>query len=154
MAPTPFSARRLLGGAIAGGLAVAGLAACGSSDSSSPSSTATSSAATSTTAAAPAAAGSGSRATLNADAGGALSFNTTKLTVQAGAVTVAMSNPAGSGVPHGIALSGNGVNRAGAVVQPGATSTLKLALKPGTYTFFCPVPGHEAAGMKGTLVAR
>ncbi|MFX8320210.1 plastocyanin/azurin family copper-binding protein [Acinetobacter baumannii] len=24
--------------------------------------------------------------------------------------------------------------------------------KPGRYTFFCPIPGHEAAGMKGTLV--
>jgi hypothetical protein len=25
---------------------------------------------------------------------------------------------------------------------------------PGTYTFHCPVPGHEAAGMKGTLTVR
>ena len=23
--------------------------------------------------------------------------------------------------------------------------------KPGTYTFFCAIPGHEAAGMKGTI---
>jgi uncharacterized cupredoxin-like copper-binding protein len=24
-------------------------------------------------------------------------------------------------------------------------------LKPGTYTFFCTVPGHRAAGMQGTI---
>jgi uncharacterized cupredoxin-like copper-binding protein len=27
-------------------------------------------------------------------------------------------------------------------------------LKPGTYTFFCSVPGHEQGGMKGTLVVK
>jgi nitrite reductase (NO-forming) len=26
--------------------------------------------------------------------------------------------------------------------------------RPGTYTFVCAQPGHEAAGMKGTIVAR
>jgi uncharacterized cupredoxin-like copper-binding protein len=29
---------------------------------------------------------------------------------------------------------------------------LTLTLKPGTYTFYCTVPGHAAAGMKGKLV--
>jgi plastocyanin len=24
--------------------------------------------------------------------------------------------------------------------------------EPGTYTFFCAIPGHEAAGMKGEIV--
>ena len=28
------------------------------------------------------------------------------------------------------------------------------ALKPGKYSFYCPVPGHEAAGMKGTLIVK
>jgi uncharacterized cupredoxin-like copper-binding protein len=27
-------------------------------------------------------------------------------------------------------------------------------LKAGTYTFFCSVDGHEAAGMKGTLTVK
>jgi uncharacterized cupredoxin-like copper-binding protein len=27
-------------------------------------------------------------------------------------------------------------------------------LKPGTYEFYCPVPGHEQAGMKGTLTVQ
>jgi plastocyanin len=34
-----------------------------------------------------------------------------------------------------------------------ANATLTV-LQPGTYTYVCAQPGHEAAGMKGTLVAR
>jgi uncharacterized cupredoxin-like copper-binding protein len=33
----------------------------------------------------------------------------------------------------------------------GGTKTLKVQLKPGTYTFFCSVPGHRDGGMQGTL---
>jgi len=33
----------------------------------------------------------------------------------------------------------------------GGSKTLTLNLKPGTYTFYCSVPGHRQAGMEGTL---
>jgi uncharacterized cupredoxin-like copper-binding protein len=33
----------------------------------------------------------------------------------------------------------------------GGSKTLVVHLKPGTYTFYCSVPGHRAAGMQGTL---
>jgi uncharacterized cupredoxin-like copper-binding protein len=36
----------------------------------------------------------------------------------------------------------------------GATKTLTLSLKPGTYKFFCSVPGHRMAGMEGTLTVK
>jgi uncharacterized cupredoxin-like copper-binding protein len=36
-------------------------------------------------------------------------------------------------------------------VFTGGSKTLTVTLKPGTYTFFCTVPGHRQAGMEGTL---
>jgi uncharacterized cupredoxin-like copper-binding protein len=89
---------------------------------------------------------------LSADPTGALKFNVTTLHAKAGKVTMVMANPAGSGVPHGISVEGHGVDQDGAIVKSGGTSTVTVTLKPGTYSFYCPVPGHEAAGMKGTLV--
>jgi uncharacterized cupredoxin-like copper-binding protein len=36
----------------------------------------------------------------------------------------------------------------------GGSRTLSLTLKPGTYKFYCTVPGHRAAGMEGTLTVQ
>jgi len=33
----------------------------------------------------------------------------------------------------------------------GETATGKVKLKAGKYTFYCDIPGHESAGMQGTL---
>lgn len=86
---------------------------------------------------------------LNADKA-ALKFNKSFLKAPAGTVTLVMSNPAP--LPHNIALKGKGIKTVlGKIVLKGGTSTVKATLKKGTYTFFCSVPGHEAAGMKGTL---
>ncbi len=147
--------RPLAGAAIVLASALA-LAACGSSSSSSDSSTAaggaygSASTEATTTAAAPAAAGA-STVKLSADANGALAFNTKTLTAKAGTVTLDMANPGSSGLPHAIAVEGNGVDKSGATVQPGGSSKVTVTLKPGTYQFYCPVPGHKAAGMEGTL---
>jgi uncharacterized cupredoxin-like copper-binding protein len=43
------------------------------------------------------------------------------------------------------------VNEKGPTVIGGGRSTVTATLKAGTYTFYCSVPGHEQAGMRGTL---
>ncbi len=86
---------------------------------------------------------------LAADPTGALKFDKTKLTAKSGRVTIAMVND--SPVAHDIAVEGEGLTEQGPVVKNGGTSTLTVFLKPGTYTFFCNIDDHEAAGMKGTL---
>ncbi|MBI2983166.1 MAG: cupredoxin domain-containing protein [Chloroflexi bacterium] len=41
------------------------------------------------------------------------------------------------------------------LIQPGKSATRTIGpLKPGTYEFFCSVPGHKDAGMKGQLVVK
>ena len=41
------------------------------------------------------------------------------------------------------------------VAAMGATNTMEFTpTKPGTHEFFCAVPGHKDAGMKGTLVVK
>jgi uncharacterized cupredoxin-like copper-binding protein len=125
------------------------LGACGSSSSDSSSSSTPSTTAATTTPAAAAAGGAASTVTLAADPSGALKFDKPALAAKAGKVTIDLTNP--SPLPHAIAIEGNGVDQKGQTVTTGGHSTVTVDLKPGTYSFYCPVPGHEAGGMKGTL---
>jgi uncharacterized cupredoxin-like copper-binding protein len=86
--------------------------------------------------------------TLSADPDGGLTFNKTRITVRHGIVKLVMTNPKGSGLPHGIAIVHHGK---GKIVDPGEKSSVKAKLAKGTYTYYCPFPGHKAAGMKGKL---
>lgn len=106
-------------------------------------------ASSSTTTAAPA--GAASSLSLAADPGGALKFTSTSLTAKAGKVTITFTNM--SPVMHNLTIEqGTSGPVAGATPTfQGGTKTLTVNLKPGTYTFFCSVPGHRDAGMKGTL---
>ena len=128
-------------------LAVAG---CGGSSSSNSTSAGTT---PSTTAGGGTSAG-GQTLKLSADPSGAVKFNTTSLQAKAGKVTLQMTNPSSSGVEHGIAVEGNGVDQDGQIVQPGNTSTLAVNLKPGKYEFYCPFDSHKQQGMEGTLTVK
>jgi plastocyanin len=84
-----------------------------------------------------------------ADPSGALAFAFSKAVGEAGKITFVMPNE--SPVQHDIGVKDGGEIGKGAVVGQGGTSRFTATLKPGTYTFFCSVAGHEAGGMKGTL---
>lgn len=81
-----------------------------------------------------------------------LAFNKKTLSAKGGKVTITMDNP--SSLPHAIAVTGNGVNQSGSTVTKGGKSRVTVTLKPGKYTFYCPVDGHRAAGMQGTLTVQ
>ena len=122
------------------------LAACGggSDESATTSSTATTSAG---------GGGGGSTVKIAADPSGALKFDKTELEAKAGQVSIVMDNP--STVPHAVGIEGSGVDEDGETVMQGEKSTAgPVELKAGEYTFYCPVDGHEAAGMKGTLTVK
>ena len=88
---------------------------------------------------------------LTANPNGQLKFDKTKLTVKHGRVKLIMKNPGSSGLSHGIAVKGMGLDKDGKIVAPGKTSSVTVTLKKGTYSFYCPVLGHAKAGMKGKI---
>src|SRR2546429_8956542 len=67
--------------------------------------------------------------------------------VAAGPVTFVITN-AGS-IPHGLEVEGQGIEQEIETIQPGASDTLTLTLKPGSYEVYCPVgsDSHKKLGM-------
>ena len=136
------------------------LAGCGSSSNNSSSSSASTPAATPTTTPttsstpAPAAGGeSGGTLSLAADPEGQLKFDTTSLSAKAGKVSIDFTNKAP--LAHNLTIESSSGATAGATPTfEGGSKTLAVNLKPGTYKFFCSVPGHRQAGMEGTLTVK
>lgn len=94
--------------------------------------------------------GAGVSTTLNLAADPtALAFDQTELTAKAGKVTIDFTNPAP--LEHNVVIEQNGKELAGFEPIVEGEESLSADLKPGTYTFFCSVPGHRQAGMEGTL---
>ena len=86
---------------------------------------------------------------LAANPAGQLAYDTKQLSAKAGKVTIDMTNM--SPVEHDVAVA-QGTSVVGQTpVFTGGSKSVTLTLKPGTYTFYCTVPGHRQAGMEGTL---
>jgi uncharacterized cupredoxin-like copper-binding protein len=124
------------------------IAGCGGGDNDNSSTTAT----TNTTQTTPSGGGGGTTLKIDADPSGALKFTKSTENAKAGKVTITMDNP--SPVQHAIGIKGNGVEKDGSTVGKGGVSTVTASLKSGKYEFYCPVDGHEQAGMKGTLTVK
>jgi plastocyanin len=95
------------------------------------------------------AAGATTALKLAANPGGQLSYDTKQLTAKAGKVTITMTNM--SPLEHDVAVAQGSKVLGVTPTFQGGSRTLTLSLKPGTYTFYCTVPGHRQAGMEGTL---
>ncbi|MGI9184146.1 MAG: plastocyanin/azurin family copper-binding protein [Solirubrobacteraceae bacterium] len=149
-----------LAAALTAGLA---LSACGGSSSSSSAAAGTTSksaaapSSSSTSAAAPSNTGAGGSAgavSIAADPSGQLAFTKKSLSAKAGTVKIAFTD--NSSTAHNLTLQ-EGTSGAQLGATPtfsGGTKTLSVKLAPGTYTFFCSVPGHRMAGMQGTLTVQ
>jgi plastocyanin len=136
------------------------LAGCGSSSTTSsstsapastPASTpATTSSATSST---PAPASGGQTLALAANPEGNLKFDSSTLSAKAGKVTINFTNQAP--LEHNLTVASSSGSVLGATpIFQGGSKTLTVNLTPGTYKFYCTVPGHRQAGMEGTLVVK
>jgi plastocyanin len=130
------------------------LGACGGSSKSSTTTSAATPAQTSSSSTSTPAAGAGggsSSISEAADPSGKLQFTKSSLTAKAGKVTINFTNK--SSLPHNMTIQ-QGTNGPVVGATPtfsGGSKTLQVSLKPGTYTFYCSVPGHRQAGMQGTL---
>lgn len=87
-------------------------------------------------------------------------FNPADTTVtKSGLVSIVASNagreyhalrvvvPTAGGVPDNAQQAAQGIGE----INPGATRTLNLRLKPGTYVWYCPLSNHAQLGMRGKL---
>lgn len=141
-------------------VALVALAGCGGSKESTgttaaaPATTATSTApSTTSTGSQPAPAGGGGTVSLSTSSEGQLAYNTKSLSAKAGKVAIDFTNDAP--LQHNVTIESSAGKVLGATPTfSGGSKTLSLDLKPGTYKFFCSVPGHRMAGMEGTLVVK
>jgi uncharacterized cupredoxin-like copper-binding protein len=90
---------------------------------------------------------------LAANPEGQLKYDKTSLTAKAGKVSIAFTNIAPLGHNMTVASSSGAVVGATPTFH-GGSKALTLNLKPGSYKFYCSVPGHRMAGMEGTLTVK
>lgn len=135
-------------------LASVALAACGgSSDNSSSEETAAETSGGAAAESGEKSGGGGSTLDFEADPNGELAYTATEATAKAGKVTVDFNNP--QGLTHDVAIEnekGETVGQTELVADEETSTTVNL--KPGTYHYYCTVPGHREAGMEGTLVVK
>jgi plastocyanin len=98
-------------------------------------------------------AGGGATVKFEADPNGELAYTTTEASAKAGKVTIDFNNP--QSLTHDVAIEGSSGETVGKTdLIAGEETSTEVNLKPGTYTYYCTVPGHREAGMEGTLTVK
>jgi plastocyanin len=142
--------RRVSAVAVVAALAMLGLAACGGGDDNNDTTAAATPPATTTGGGG---AGGGSTVDISTPSGTDLAFDQKAVDAQAGNVTIDFDNK--QAVPHDVTVEDSSGQELGATdLISSSTATTTVDVTPGTYTFFCSVPGHREAGMEGTLTVK
>ena len=90
---------------------------------------------------------------LQADPGGALAYVEKPLSANPGELSIAFTSD--SPIAHNVAVDDpKGNQLVESEIVTGASTTAQFTAKPGKYTYYCTLPGHEEAGMKGTLTIK
>ena len=152
---TGCASRRTLALMAVAALSVLGLAACGGGgNNNDTTAAATAPANTATTGGGGGGGGGGSTVNFSTPSGSDLAYNQKSASANAGSVTVDFQN--NQAISHDVAIqkgsSGPIIGQTDLVSSGSASTTVNLT--PGSYTFFCTVPGHREAGMVGTLTVK
>lgn len=90
--------------------------------------------------------GGGDGADLTVDAVSGFEFEPAEATVESGEATITMTNE--DEQRHTFVIDDPQISLD---ANAGESDTGTVSLEPGSYTFYCDVPGHREAGMEGTL---
>ena len=131
-------------------VAALGLAACGGGDDDNDTTAAATAPATTTGGGG---GGGASTVDISTPSGSDLTFDQKSASAKAGSVTVDFDNK--QPLQHDVAVADSSGKVLGQtdLVSSGTTNAT-VDLQPGTYTFYCTVPGHREAGMEGTLTVK
>jgi uncharacterized cupredoxin-like copper-binding protein len=138
--------------AVVAAVAILGLAACGGGSNNNDTTAAATPPATTTGGGGGGAAGS-STVNISTPSGSTLAFNQKSLSAKAGSLTIDFDNM--QALQHDVKVEdSSGQEIGGTDLVSSGTATATVDVQPGTYTFFCSVPGHREAGMEGTLTVK
>jgi uncharacterized cupredoxin-like copper-binding protein len=97
--------------------------------------------------------GGGATVDFSTPSGSELAYNQKSASTTAGTDTISFDNVQAQ--EHDVRIEdSSGAEVGGTDLVASGTATATVDLQPGTYTFFCSVPGHREAGMEGTLTVK
>jgi len=130
-----------------------GLAACGGGSNNNDTTAAATPPATTPPATTTGGGGGGSTVDISTPSGSDLAFNQKSVSAKAGSVTIDFDNV--QSLQHDVKVEdSSGQEIGGTDLVSSGTATATVDVQPGTYTFFCSVPGHREAGMQGTMTVK